>query len=106
MIERLDETLVGEVVEFLHPFALDVGGACLAEDVQQSGLVHLASDELGGKRDVVQEFAQVAPGLGISGLPVKNVALDRDDLIGTRDDGRLRRRGEIARHASSGWVGE
>ena len=79
VLETVLDGLVGEHVELLLLFALDVAAALRAQDVDQAGAADRGRDDLGGERDVVQQIRQLARRLGVSIFLVENEPLDGRD---------------------------
>ena len=65
MVGGVDDERIGELVEFLHLFAVDVGAAGDAHYLGETSLVHVAGDDFGGNAQVGEQAGEFASGLGV-----------------------------------------
>src|SRR5687768_6332773 len=79
VIERLEDDLVGPEVELLHVIAGRILLIRTTQNIDQSGHVDLARDQLGRKGNVIQQIAECAARFRMPALLLENVALDGDD---------------------------
>ena len=78
--EGFFERIVGDAVEFLDGFALDVFVAGGAPDVDQSGAVDVRRDDLGRQRDGGDQPDELAVGRGVVLEVAHDVLFDGDEL--------------------------
>ena len=60
-----DDERIGELVEFLHLFAVDVGAAGDAHYLGETSLVDVAGDDFGGNAQVSEQAGEFAGGFGV-----------------------------------------
>ena len=76
VIEAILDGLVGEDVELLLLFALNVSMSRGSQDVDQAGSPDRGGDDLGGEGDVVEQVGELARGLRVAVLLVHDESLD------------------------------
>ena len=79
VVHRLDDYLVGDDVQLLLNFALDVHVFRGAEDVGQTGAADLVGDHLRGQRQVVEDAGELTRRLRVKLLLLDDEPLDGDD---------------------------
>ena len=79
VVHGLVDHLLGELVELLDRFPLDVRRAGRPQEVEEPRLVHLLRDDLGGQGHVVEQVAQGSGRLRVLALLVDDVSTDRGD---------------------------
>ncbi len=78
VIQGIEHDVVGELIQLADIVAVDVELAGTADDIDQAGAVDLATDDLRGERDVVEDVGEGAGRLGVQPLLLDDVATERD----------------------------
>jgi hypothetical protein len=79
VVEGVVDHVLGEHVELLDLFSVDVAVPGPSEDVHEPRLVHLPADHLRGQGHVVEEVRQCPRGFRVPTLLVHDVPLQGDD---------------------------
>ncbi len=75
--EAANQGFVGEFVELLHLFALDVDATGGAHDFEQAGALDIGGDDFRGEGDAGEEPTEFLGGVRIGPLMLEEMALDR-----------------------------
>lgn len=65
VVGGVDDERIGELVELLHLFAVDVGAAGDAHYLGETGFIDVAGDDFGGDTQVGEQAGEFAGGLGV-----------------------------------------
>src|ERR1051325_12033111 len=79
MVEGLDDDVVGEDVELLLDFPLNVLRLGRPDDVRQAGAPDLRGDHFRREREIVQNARELTRGVWVKALLLDDESLDRDD---------------------------
>ena len=73
--DGVNDRAVGELVEFLHLLALNVGRPGEPEDVRETCPAHPTSDDLRGQADLLKKASEITCRLGHPALAVEQMSL-------------------------------
>jgi hypothetical protein len=79
VVIHVEDGLVGENVQLLLAFTMDVDRLGVAQDVHQPGTCRLAGDDFGSQGDVVEQAGEYACRFGMLALLIQNMPFNRHE---------------------------